>query len=153
METFHNGSRRKTENNHCQPSGVIEQLNLLTNSFFQTSAMAEELEMPKDPLTIGLCTALDVQLDSLKFHLDIFIFLSSKICSKESCQERPSSASSLIYKSDAGNLILTCMLWTRRSRLFGFFKHVHRHQLRVGPEYVAQLGGCSNFIVLVGSQI
>ena len=42
--------------------------------------MAKELEMPDDTLSVRLRTSLDVQLDSLEFHLDIFVFLSGEIC-------------------------------------------------------------------------
>ena len=45
--------------------------------------MGEELEMSNDGLTVGFCTTLDVQLDSLEFHLYVFVFLPGEICSIE----------------------------------------------------------------------
>jgi hypothetical protein len=43
--------------------------------------MGKVFEVPKDSLAVGLCTALDVQFDSLKFHLNILVFLSGEIYS------------------------------------------------------------------------
>jgi hypothetical protein len=50
--------------------------------------MAEELEMADDALSIRFGTALDVQLDTLQFHLDIFVFLSGEICRIEGKENR-----------------------------------------------------------------
>jgi len=50
--------------------------------------MAEELKMADDALSVRLRTALDVQLDSLQIHLDIFVFLSGEICRIEGKENR-----------------------------------------------------------------
>jgi len=51
----------------------------LTKSFLQCRPVRKELKVAHDPISKRFLAPLHVQLDTLKLHLDIFIFLSRKI--------------------------------------------------------------------------